>query len=417
MSAFRSRLTPLTAGLPPSYWFLWMGTIINRLGGFVVPFLSLYLTSERGVAIARAGFMVALFGAGSFAAQLTGGELADRLGRRPVLLLSLLVTPPITLALGLARELPIIGLATAALGFFTDLYRPAMNAAVSDLVRPADRARAFAYMYWAINLGAGLAPIIAGFMAHVSYFLLFAGDALTTLLYGLLVLWHVPESQPAAAMHAARIPLSNRIRQLTREPILLAFTFLALIFGTIYMQGNVTLPLDMQQHGLGPGDYGLAIAANGIVIVLVTIPVSKFVARWPRFGAIALAALLTGIGFGLNVFAHSLAFYALGVAVWSLGEIIGASIAPTIIADLAPPELRGLYQGIFGSAWGLSFFVGPLLGGWVFERFTATGLWIGCAVLGGLLALAYLALSGPAHRRLATGTYGADAGLSMPERD
>jgi len=105
------------------------------------------------------------------------------------------------------------------------------------------------------------------------------------------------------------------------------------------------------------------------------------------------------------------------VAVWSLGEIIGASIAPTIIADLAPPELRGLYQGIFGSAWGLSFFVGPLLGGWVFERFTATGLWIGCAVLGGLLALAYLALSGPAHRRLATGTYGADAGLSMPERD
>ena len=401
MSVFRSRLGPLTTGLPPSYWFLWMGTIINRLGGFVIPFLSLYLTSERGVAIARAGFMVALFGAGSFAAQLAGGELADRLGRRPVLLLSLLVTPPITLALGLARELPIIGLATAALGFFTDLYRPAVNAAVSDLVPPADRTRAFAYMYWAINLGAGLAPIIAGFMAHVSYFLLFAGDALTTLLYGLLVLWRVPESQPAAAMHAARVPVSKRVRQLRREPILLVFTFLALIFGTIYTQNMVTLPLDMQQRGLGPGDYGLAIAANGILIVLVTIQVSKFVERWPRFQAMALAALLTGMGFGLNSFAHSVAFYALGVAVWSLGEIIGASIAPTIIADLAPPELRGLYQGIFGSAWGLSFFVGPLLGSWIFERFTATGLWIGCAVVGAVLALAYLALAAPARRRLA----------------
>jgi MFS family permease len=310
-----------------------------------------------------------------------------------------------------------IGLATAALGFFTDLYRPAANAAVSDLVSPADRTRAFGYMYWAINLGAGLAPIIAGFMAHVDYFLLFVGDALTTLLYGLLVLWRVPESQPATAIHAARVPLSNRIGQLTREPILLVFTFLALIFGTIYQQGNVTLPLDMQQHGLGPGDYGLAIAANGILIVLVTIQVIKLLARWPRFGAMAVGALLTGIGFGLNVFAHSLSFYALGVVVWSLGEIIGASISPTIIADLAPPELRGLYQGIFGSAWGLAFFVGPLLGGWIFERYTAMGLWIGCAVLGGLLALAYLALSAPAHRRLAAGTYPPDAGLSMPERD
>ena len=332
MSAPRSRLAPLTYGLPPSYWFLWIGTIINRLGGFVVPFLTLYLTSQRAVPISRAGLIVALFGAGSFAAQLTGGELADRLGRRPVLLLSLLLTPPITIALGLARDLPSIGLATACLGFFTDLYRPAVNAAVSDLVPPADRTRAFAYMYWAINLGAGLAPIIAGFMAHVDYFLLFVGDALTTLLYGLLVWWRIPESQPASAIHAARVPLSNRLRQLAREPILLVFSFLTLIFGTIYMQGNVTLPLDMQQHGLGPGDYGLAIAANGILIVLVTIQVSKFVQRWPRFGAIALAALLTGMGFGLNAFAHSLAFYALGVAVWSLGEIIAASIAPTIIA-------------------------------------------------------------------------------------
>ena len=72
-----------------------MGTIINRLGGFVVPFLSLYLTSQRGIPSARRDLIVALFGAGSFAAQLAGGELADRLGRRPVLLLSLLGTPPL----------------------------------------------------------------------------------------------------------------------------------------------------------------------------------------------------------------------------------------------------------------------------------------------------------------------------------
>jgi MFS family permease len=78
-----------------------------------------------------------------------------------------------------------------------------------------------------------------------------------------------------------------------------------------------------------------------------------------------------------------------------------AAVAPTIIADLSPPELRGLYQGIFGSAWGLAFFIGPLLGSWIFERFSPDALWAGCAALGCVLGIAYLALASPAQRRLA----------------
>jgi MFS family permease len=401
MTGMRARIEEFRSALPGSFWFLWLGTVVNRLGGFVLPFLSLYLTSQRGVSIGRAGLMVSLFGAGSFASQLLGGELADRLGRRPVLLMSLLITPPVTVALGLVRSLPAIGTATIVLGFFTDLYRPAVNAAVADLVPPESRTRAFGYLYWAINLGAALAPIIAGLMAHVNYLLLFVGDAATTLVFGLIVLWRVPESQPLEASSGARVSLAARVRELRREPILLLFSGLGLLFGTIYMQGYVTFPLDMRLHGLGPADFGLAIAANGILIVLITIQLSQIVAKWPRFGAIALSAVLLGLGFGMNGLATTLPFYVAGVVVWTLGEIIAASVAPTIIADLSPPELRGLYQGVFGSAWGLSFFVGPLLGTWIFEQFTPAGLWAGCAVLGGLLAVAYLAMAGTAHRRLA----------------
>jgi len=401
MSGFRSRLALFAADLPPAFWFLWLGTIVNRLGGFVIPFLSLYLTSQRGIPVSQAGLIVSLFGAGSFAAQLAGGELTDRLGRRPVLLMSLLGAPPLMAALGLAQDLALIAALTMILGFFTDLYRPAVNAAVTDLVPDASRTRAFGYMYWAINLGAALAPIVAGFMAHINYLLLFVGDALTTLVYGLIVLWRIRETQPIEAVHAARVPLGSRIRLVGREPILLAFTFLVLIFGLIYMQGIVTLPLDMLRHGLGPADYGLASAANGIVIVLVTIQLSKVIARRQPFGAMALAAIFLGAGFGLNAWAASLPAYVLAVIVWTVGEIIGAAVAPTIIAELAPVELRGLYQGIFGSAFGLSFFIGPLLGSWVFDRYSPDSLWLGCAVLGGLLALAYMSLSEAARRRLA----------------
>lgn len=402
MLALRSRLTGIAAELPPTFWFLWVGTIVNRLGSFVIPFLSLYLTSQRGLTVSQAGLMISLFGAGAFLSHIVGGELTDRLGRRPVLLLSLFVTPVLTISLGLGRAIPLIAASTFVLGLFMDLYRPAVNAAVADLVAPSLRTRAYGYLYWAINLGVALAPIIAGLMARVNYLLLFVGDALTTFLYGLIVLWRVPETQPASAVHEARIPAGTRLRQLGSEPILLAFAALTFFGAMIYVQYLVTMPLDMSQHGLGPADYGLAIASNAILVVLITIQASRVVGKWPRFVAVSVAVLLIGLGFGLNRFASTLPFYILAVAVWTLGEVINAAVAPSIVADLSPVQLRGLYQGVWGAAWGLALFVGPLLGSWVFQQYSAASLWVGCAILGTLLAAGYLILARPAHRRLAS---------------
>src|SRR5215211_4628585 len=175
-----NKTTSLLEGLPPTYWLIWTGTLINRLGGFVIPFLTLYLTAQRAIPVSRAALIVSLFGAGSFIAQLTGGELTDRLGRRPVMLMSFFITPIFMITLGLAQNILVISIATLIVGFFTDLYRPAVGAAIADLVPPESRTRAYGYNYWAINLGAAIAPLLAGLMAERSYLLLFFGDALST---------------------------------------------------------------------------------------------------------------------------------------------------------------------------------------------------------------------------------------------
>jgi len=400
MKTIRSRIAMITADLPSTYWFLWLGILINRLGSFVIPFLTLYLTTQRGISVSQAALTVSLFGAGSFAAQLVGGELADRLGRRPVLLMSLFIAPLAMIALGFARVLPLIAFFTLILGFFTDLFRPALGAAVADLVPSSARTRAFGYQNWAVNLGFSLAPILAGFMARYNYFLLFIGDALTTFIFGLIVLARIPETRPAEASHAANTSFKERIQQVRREPLLLAFSALALFIGVIYMQGYVTLPLDMQVHGLTSADFGLAIAVNGILIVAFSIQVSNAASNWPRFRAMAVAALFLGTGFGLNMFARNLLlFYFLTVTVWTLGEITASAVAPALIADLSPVELRGLYQGIFGSAWGLSFFIGPVLGGWVYEQMGAVALWLGCFILACVLVLCYLWMGNLARHR------------------
>jgi MFS family permease len=92
--------------------------------------------------------------------------------------------------------------------------------------------------------------------------------------------------------------------------------------------------------------------------------------------------------------------FVLSVAIWTLGEIAATAVSPTIIADLSPIELRGLYQGIFGAAWGLSYFLGPLAGGWMYEHWGSTALWVACLITGVVLAFFYLALSAPARRQM-----------------
>jgi MFS family permease len=84
-------------------------------------------------------------------------------------------------------------------------------------------------------------------------------------------------------------------------------------------------------------------------------------------------------------------------------------VGPTIIADLSPIDLRGLYQGVFGAAWGLSYFLGPLVGGWVYENLGANTLWVGCLIMGVVISFGYLALSAPAKRQMAhSGTLSSD---------
>ncbi|MEW5941704.1 MAG: MFS transporter [Chloroflexota bacterium] len=383
--------------LPRAYWFLFLGTFVNRLGGFVLPFLTFYLTSERGVSASLAALVVSTYGAGSFVSQLTGGELTDRLGRRPVMLISFLAAPIAMVALGFARDLAVISAVSFFLGFLTEMYRPAVSAAVADLVPTEDRTRAYGYIYWAINLGFAIAPVLAGLLAGRGYIYLFLGDALTTFLFGLIVLFAVRETRPAEAVRAAHAGPRQRLAELRRAPILLLFSLLALFFGMIYMQGHVSLPLDMQADGLGPKQYGAAIAVNGILIVIINLPVSNVIGKWPRFPTVAAAAVLIGLGFGVTAFADAFWFFAFSIVIWTLGEILGSAVAPAIVADLSPIELRGLFQGVFGAAWGLAAFLGPMLGGWVYERYGSSALWGGCFALGCLVALGYLGLGRFAH--------------------
>jgi MFS family permease len=383
-------------GLPGAFWTIWVGTLIDRLGCFVVPFLALYLTGERGLSVAQAGFIVSLHGAGGMGAGLLGGALADRIGRRRTALGALVAGACGVLLLAVARQLWAIGALAFSVGLLYGMYRPAVSAMIADLVPVADRQRAFNHMYWAINLGISISLIAAGYLSRLGFALLFVADASTTMLFALVLAARVPETRPARPSGAARGMLAGLRVPLT-DLVFLPFAGLSFLLGCIFSQWASTLPLSMRLHGLAPSQFGTLMAINGVMIVVLQPVAPLALARLGRSRGLALAALFVGCGFGLTAWAAGPAVYAVSIAVWTLGEICNAPLAPTIVADLSPPHLRGSYQGVQSASWGLATFVGPAVGGLVLER-AGSALWLGCAAVGLLVAFGHLAVA-PARRR------------------
>src|SRR6185295_4712923 len=163
--------------------------------------------------------------------------------------------------------------------------RPAANATVADLVPPADRPRAFNLYYWAVNLGFSIASVLAGVMADVSYFWLFAGDAATTFACGLLMWRKVPETQPHRASGSGeRAPPAQPGDLLApfRDGVYAAFVLTSFVTYLLFFQSNLGMPVDMQAHGLSAKTFGAVIAVNGVMIVLLQPFASRITGGRPR---------------------------------------------------------------------------------------------------------------------------------------
>ncbi|MBX6355493.1 MAG: MFS transporter [Micromonosporaceae bacterium] len=392
----RSWWSGISADLPRPFWVLVAGTFVNRVGFLVQPFLALYLAGPRQLTPSTVGVVLACFGAGSFVSQIIGGYLADRVGRRATLVLGMVGTAACFMALASVRQLALIAVAATVTGLLLDVYRPAMSAAVADLVPAQARPRAFALIYWAINLGVAVAGVLGGVLADRSYWLLFAVDALTCLAFALIIARAVPETRPEATTGEP-----GSYRRVLRDGIALGLFVSILLGSLVYAQQVAALPLAVRDSGLSASDYGLIYAVNPVAVIVAQPLVLRLVDRLRVVPTLAAAELVLGIGFALTAFAGSVGMFALTVLIWTLGEIGFNAVGPALLAEIAPPELRGRYNGLIGMAFGGASLLGPVAGTWLFG--VSPGLlWTTCLVTGAIAAVVVLALApGIARRRRA----------------
>jgi MFS family permease len=401
MRRVRVRLRAALGGLSPVFWTLIAGMFVNRLASFVATFLALYLVRERGLAADAAGRVVSLFGVGLLVAGPLGGTLADGVGRRATMLLSFALGALSVGTIGFLRQPGLLALFTFLAALTSELYRPAMNAAIADVVPPGDRARAWGLAYWAMNLGWTFGLALGGFLASRSFTALFLADAATTLVFAAIVARRLPETRPPGThLHS---PLAGLARVLADGPFV-GFLVLNLAALVVFVQFQLAAPIDMNAHGVGPGTFAALMSVNGLGVVVLQPLAGPALARHDGARLLAASALLIGAGFGVNALAGwlpPLPVYVAGVALWTVGEVVGFPAAAAIVADLAPAELRGRYQGVFSMSWGVAFTIAPVLGGEVLTRFGGRALWFTCLAIGAAVAAGHLLTAGPRRRRLA----------------
>jgi MFS family permease len=368
-------------GFPREVWILFFGTFLNKFGTFVIPFLTIYLR-RKGFTASEAAITLGAYGAGHFAASVLGGYLADRLGRRKTIVLSMFSVAVTMVLLSQATSFAMLVVMTFAAGLTGELYRPASSALLADLVPAGQRVTAFAGYRLALNAGWAFGPAAAGFLAKHSFLLLFVGDAITSILFGLVAWFALPHGLRAQAVESRwRDAVQTMLRDRQFQRVLLASVPIAFVF----FQMSSTFGLHVTALGIPDAAYGALLSLNGVLVVALELAIVSFTQRFPASKVMALGYVLIGIGFALNAFATGVPAFALAITIFTFGEMIAMPVASAYVADLAPVHMRGRYAGVNGLVWALALVFGPSLGVLLFEA-SPRGLWFTCGALGLLAA-------------------------------
>ncbi|MCL5676801.1 MAG: MFS transporter, partial [Firmicutes bacterium] len=337
----------------PILWVLSLSRLVDMTTLWMaIPFMSLFL-KRAGASNGMTGLVLALNPIASIFGNLVSGQLSDVRGRRPVLLGAMSLRILVLLGYAFAGQVWQFAILAFFNGLVGSLFQPAYTAAIADVTPPERRAEAYGLSRVSTNLGVGIGPLLGGLLGVSHQELIFIIAAASSTVAGLLILWKVPETIPAQARSAGRAAGRTPRDVLAawgtvfRDRALLIFVLAGILSQLGYQQVNSTYALTLYDR-LPNYDrvYGLIWTINGLLVVLLQLPITAVFERFPMAVVAFTGSLVFAVGYVLFAGA-ALAlvplFIYVAAVVWSLGEIILAVPQSTYVADIAPEAVRARY--------------------------------------------------------------------------
>lgn len=361
-------LQSVIARYDTTIWIRVIGTILTTFAGFMLrPFLAFYLYERMDGNLLVAAMVTSLQPLTSMIAGLYSGGMADRYGRKPMMVAALAIEAISMAGYIWAESLYAFAALTILNGIGASLFWPAASAQVTDVVPEEKRSEVFALLHTALNLGAAAGPLIGVTLYKINPAIVFGICSAALFTYGLLIVWKVPETLPRelrerGGQAQADKPNAPKLR-LREHTTLLWMTLAAVPVSLLYSQVEIILP----QHLRTRFDdfltvFATLITINGLLVVCCQIVIAKFAERFPAHRVILLAYLLlacVGIGYG---WAPTFFLLVVAEAIFTLGEMLYGPQIQKAISVMAPEAYRGRYFSIFGANWGITGTIGPSLG-------------------------------------------------------
>lgn len=382
---------------------IFITVFIDLLGfGLVIPFLPLYAEHLGGTP-----FVAALLGTAYAAMQFVfapiWGRLSDRVGRRPIIIGTLLANAGAYLFLGLAGSVGALFAARLLAGIASGNI-PTAQAYIADSTPPERRARGMGLIGAAFGLGFVLGPALSGIMlwrwhnpalpAQVT-----AGLAAANCVWAYFSL---PESlKPGQA--AERLPFNGRVQRMVRAlqtPGLAPLLALLFVIRFAFSALEWTFPIFLKrQFGFSFVQIGLLLAYTGILMAITQgLLVGRLVAALGERALVALGTLVMALGFGLVPFAPDLRGLLALAAVLAVGAGLSNPSLTSLISQTGAADAQGGLLGVGQSLSSLAMILGPAWGGFSFDRF---GPWVPYTSSGLLMAAACAISVWAARRRVA----------------
>jgi len=371
---------------PKPFRILVASTFIDRLGGALIfPFLSLYVAQKFNVGMTEIGLIFGLWSVSGLIGSMIGGALADKFGRKAIIIFGLISSAVTGILMGLVTDLSAFYLLALVAGIFSDIGHPAQQAMVADLLEGEQRAEGFSVLRVIANLAITFGPAIGGVLAGVSYLLLFIIDACTSLITALIVLWAIPETKPAdveGSETKSVVEIITGYRQVVKDKLFIAFIFATVIIIAVYIQMYSTLPVFLNRvHDIPAQGFGYMMSMNAAIVVLFQFRITKCINNYPPMLMMALASALYGIGFVLFGFVSAYAMFFVGMAIITIGEMVHIPASQSMAAFFAPEDMRGRYMAVYGLGWAIPNSAAPFLAGLVMDNYDPYWVWYLAGVL------------------------------------
>lgn len=382
---------------PKAFWVYNIIVFIDRFGGFMLyPFFALYLTEKFNIGMATVGILFAVFSISGFVGSAIGGALTDRMGRKGVILFSLVLSSLSALGMGYAPTLGIFIAVSVIVGTLSNIGGPAHEAVVADLLPENKRAEGYGIIRVVFNLAVIAAPAAAGFLIAKSYVLLFVVDAIISVLAASVVLFFLPETKPAAHPDAKPESMQQTFAgygKVFRDIPFVAFIVMSVMTALIYTNFNSTLGVFLRDvHNVPPIGYGYLISMNAVIVVIFQFWVARKLEKYKPMLMVALGTAFYGIGFGMYGITSTYTMFAVAMIIITIGEMVVTPFQQSLVASFAPEEMRGRYMAVSGLSWGIAFAIGPYFAGLLLDSPQPNFLWLACGILGVITVIGYIVL-------------------------